>query len=89
MMTNYLSTLFLKNRSYIHPLKPNETNALEGISNLTLHFSYCDKVRSEWRLYHAEIIPEDAYLNEKEASPIKTRRKVSHWEKAFVIDWYN
>ena len=43
------------------------------------------KVTSEWRLYQREIIPEDAYMNEKEASPIKTKRKVSYWEKASII----
>ena len=30
------------------------------------------KVRSEWRLYQTEIKQEDAYMNEKEVSPIKT-----------------
>ena len=93
---------FLKNCSYINPLKCNETNALGGISNLTFQVSnalnnmlpnvfptvdnilssedFCDKLRSEWRLCPTEIKPEDAYLNEKEMSPIKTRRKVSYWE---------
>ena len=43
------------------------------------------KVRSECRLYQTEIIAEDTYMNEKEASPIKTKRKVSYWEKASII----
>ena len=107
MTTKLPFNTFLKNCSYIHPLKPNETNALGGISNLILQVSnalnnmlpnvfptadnvllsedVCDKIRSEWRLYQTEIIPEDAYLNEKVVSPIKTRRKVSYWKKAFVI----
>ena len=98
---------FLNNFSYINPSKRNKTNALGGISNLTLQVSnalnnvlpngfptvdnilssedVCDKVRSEWRLYQTEIIPEDAYLNEKEVSPIKTRLKVSYWQEAFGI----
>ena len=85
MMTKSTFNTFLKNCSYIHPLKRNETNALGGISNLTLRVSnalnnvlpkvfptidnilssedVCDKVRSEWRLYQTEIIPEDAYPN--------------------------
>ena len=39
MMTKLPFNTFLKNCSYIHPLKRNETNALEGISNLTLQVS--------------------------------------------------
>ena len=81
------------NCSHTHPFKHNETNAMGGISNLTLQVSnalssesVCDKVRSEWKLYLTEIIPEDASLNEEVVSPIKTRPKVSYWEKAFVID---
>ena len=80
------------NWSHTHPLNRNETNAMGGISNLTLLVSnalssegVCDKVRSEWKLYLIEIIPEDASLNEEVVSPIKTRPKVSYWEKAFVI----
>ena len=84
------------NCSHTHPLKRNETNAVGGISNLTLQVSnalssegVCDKVRSEWKLYLIEIIPEDASLNEEVVSQIKTRPKVSYWEKAFVIDSIN
>ena len=98
MMTKLLFNTFLKNCSYIYPLKGNAINASGGISNLSLQVSNAlnnvspnvfptvdnilssedvTKLRSEWRLYQTEIIPEDAYLNEKEAPPIKTRRKVS------------
>ena len=55
------------------------------VDNILSSEDVCDKVRSAWRLYQTEIIPEDAYLNEKQVSPIKTRRKVSCREKAFVI----
>ena len=60
-------------------------NAFPTVDNILLSEDICDKVRSEWRLYQTEIIPEDAYLNEKEVSPLKARQKVSYWEKAFVI----
>ena len=39
MMTKLPFNTFLKNWLYIHPLKRNETNALGGISNLTLQAS--------------------------------------------------
>ena len=39
MITKLPFNTFLKNCSYIHPLKCNETNALGGISNLTLQVS--------------------------------------------------
>ena len=60
-------------------------NVFPTVDNILLSKDVCGKVRSEWRLYQTEIIPEDAYLNEEEVSPIKTRRKVSYWEEVFVI----
>ena len=39
MMTKLTCNTFLKNCLHIHPLKHNETNALGGISNLTLQVS--------------------------------------------------
>ena len=60
-------------------------NVFPTVDNILSSEEVCDKVRSEWRLYQTEIIPEDAYMNEKEVSPIKTRQKVSYWEKAFVV----
>ena len=37
MMSKLSFNTFLKHCSYIHPLKRDETNSLEGISNLPLH----------------------------------------------------
>ena len=59
-------------------------NVFPTVDNILSSEDVCDNVRSEWRLYQTEIIPEDVYLNEKEVSKIKTRRKISYWEKAFV-----
>ena len=55
------------------------------VNNILSSKGVCDKVRLESRLCQTEIIPEDAYLNETEVSPIQTMQKVSYWEKAFVI----
>ena len=60
-------------------------NVFPTVDNILSSEDVCDKIRSEWRLYQTEIIPEDAYMNEKEVSPIKTKCKVSYWEKTFVI----
>ena len=55
-------------------------NIFPTVDNISSSEDVCDKVRSEWRLCQTEITPEDAYLNEKEVSPIKARREVSYWE---------
>ena len=57
-------------------------NAFPTIDNVLSSENVCGKLRSEWRLYQTEIIPEH---NEKEVSPIKARLKVLYWEKTFVI----
>ena len=50
-------------------------NVFPTVDNILWSEGVCDKLRSEWRFYQTEIIPEDAYLNEKEVSLIKARRK--------------
>ena len=65
------------------PIKRNEANALNTalpnvfptVDNILSSEDVCDKVRSRWRLYQTEIIPEDVYLNEKEEAPKKKHSK--------------
>ena len=65
---------FFRVSNALNNVLPNVSTTVDILSSEDV----CDKVRSEWRFYQTEIIPEDGYLNEKEVSPIKTRQKVSY-----------
>ena len=54
MITKLTFNTFLKICSYIHPLKRNETNALEGISNLTLQVSNVDNINLQLIIFYRQ-----------------------------------
>ena len=58
------------------------------VDNILSSEDVCDKVRSAWRLYQTEIIPEDAYLNEKQ---VTNKNKAESFISGESIRhcWYN
>ena len=57
--------------SVSNALKNVLPNVFPTVDDILLSEDVCDKVRSERGFYLTKIIPEDAYLNRKEVSPIK------------------
>ena len=64
-------------------------NLFVTVDNILSSGDVCDKVRSEWKLFETEIMPEDVYLNEKEVPSIKTKQKVSYKDFSISDCWYN
>ena len=67
-----ISNLTLQASNALNTALPN---VFPTVDNILSSEDVCDKVRSRWRLYQTEIIPEDVYLNEKEEAPIKKHSK--------------
>ena len=75
----------------IENLTAHVTEVLKGVLHLVFNcddsFSaedVCDRVRTEWRLYQTESIPDSAYLCEDKVIN-SSRRQTSYWEKAFEV----
>ena len=74
----------------IENLTAHVTEVLKGVLlvfNCDDSFSaedVCDRVRTEWRLYQTESIPDSAYLCEDKVTN-SSRRQTSYWEKAFEV----
>ena len=75
----------------IENLTGHVTEVLKGVLHLVFNcddsFSaedVCDRVRTEWRLYQTESIPDSAYLCEDKVIN-SSRRQTSYWEKAFEV----
>ena len=64
--------------------KPLETVLSKVFLSCSTKEEVCDKVRSEWRVYQMELIPESCYLQEETSSSSK-HQKIFYWEKAFQL----